>query len=192
MAGLLLTGGKSRRMGRDKASIVIDVATGETLASRLGRVLEEVADPALEVGPGWSRLERAEADLGEGPLTGIAAGWRSLRSGVPGAGTPPQQVIVLATDLPNLTPAVLVWLSARPEEASVVPVVGGRTQPLCARWCAADLDRAVEIVERGGRAVSAALGPATAYLGESEWGSVAAEAAFRDADRPEDLVPGAT
>jgi molybdopterin-guanine dinucleotide biosynthesis protein A len=179
-------------MGRDKASIVIDAATGETLARRLGRLLVEVAGPVLEVGPGWSGLERADADLGEGPLTGIAAGWRSLGSGGRRARTPPRHVIVLATDLPGITPAVLAWLAARPEAASVVPVVGGRTQPLCARWCAADLERAAEIVERGGRAVSAALGPATAYLGESEWGSVAAEDVFRDADRPEDLAPGVT
>jgi molybdopterin-guanine dinucleotide biosynthesis protein A len=177
-------------MGRDKASIVIDARTGETLARRLGRLLAEVADAVLEVGPGWSGLERAEADLGEGPLTGIAAGWESLRSGAPGTSAPFEHVIVLATDLPAVTPGLLAWLATRPEAGSVVPVVGGRTQPLCARWCGADLERAVEIVHGGGRAVSTALGPETAYLGESEWGAVASEGDFRDADRPEDLAAG--
>lgn len=182
VAGLLLTGGRSRRMGRDKATLELD---GERLSARLGRLLAEVAQPALEVGPGWSGLERAGPDLGEGPLTGIAAGWRSLQQlGFDG------DVIVLATDLPNLRAEVLAWIAGRPETVSVVPVVGGRPQPLCARWCRQDLERAVELVGHGERAVSAGLGPDTAYLDEAEWGAVAAAGVFRDADRPEDLSGG--
>jgi len=168
-------------MGRDKATLEVG---GERLARRLGRLLSEVARPVLEVGPGWSGLATAEPDIGEGPLTAIAAGWRSLQAGGFNG-----DVIVLATDLPSLTADVLVWIARRPEATSVVPVVGGRPQPLCARWCPADLDLVVDLVERGERAVSAGLGPDTAYLGEDEWRTVTAASAFRDADRPEDLAP---
>lgn len=179
VGGLLLTGGRSRRMGRDKATIEVG---GETLATRLGRLLAEVARPALEVGPGWSGLVVAQRDPGEGPLAAIASGWRSLReSGFEG------DVIVLATDLLSLTPRLLAWIADRPEPTSVVPVVSGRPQPLCARWSPADLDAAVALVDRGERAVSAGLGPDVSYLDESEWGAVAHPRAFADADRPEDL-----
>jgi molybdopterin-guanine dinucleotide biosynthesis protein A len=177
--GLLLTGGRSRRMGRDKATLEV---AGEILSVRLGGLLADVARPALEVGPGRSGLPTTEPDPGEGPLAAIATGWRCLR-GLGFSG----DVIVLATDLPLLTEEVLDWLAGRPEDASVVPVVEGRTQPLCARWCPDDLDRAVELVASGVRAVSPALGPDTAYLGEADWGTVATPLAFRDADRPEDL-----
>ena len=46
--GLLLTGGASRRLGTDKATIVWQ---GETLAVRAAVVLAQVCAPVLEVGP---------------------------------------------------------------------------------------------------------------------------------------------
>ena len=49
VAGLILTGGASRRMGFDKAKMVIE---GEPIRQRLIGVLCEVASPVLEVGPG--------------------------------------------------------------------------------------------------------------------------------------------
>jgi molybdopterin-guanine dinucleotide biosynthesis protein A len=167
-------------MGRDKATLVID---GEPLARRLAALLAAVTRPALEVGPGSSGLATADPDPREGPLAAIAAGWRSL--GKLGHCGP---VLVIATDLPRLTIEVLGWLAGRSETVSVVPVVQGRPQSLCARWCRADLDRAVELVGRGERAVHAALGPGTAFLDEGAWGYVAPALAFQDVDRPEDLA----
>jgi molybdopterin-guanine dinucleotide biosynthesis protein A len=184
VAGLILTGGRSTRMGRDKASLVIG---GMPLARHLALLLATTTRPALEVGPGRSGLATTDPDPGEGPLAAIAAGWRSLtRLGHDGP------VIVIATDLPGLTIGVLAWLAARPEAVSVVPIVAGSPQSLCARWCPADLDRAVELVGAGERAVHRALGPTTAFLGEDAWGSVASAQAFEDVDRPEDLAAGAT
>jgi molybdopterin-guanine dinucleotide biosynthesis protein A len=180
VAGLILTGGRSARMGRDKASLVIG---GMPLARHLAMMLATTTQPTLEVGPGRSGLETTDPDPGEGPLAAIAAGWRSLE--MRGHDGP---VIVIATDLPSLTVSVLAWLAARPETVSVVPVVAGRPQSLCARWCPADLDRAVELVGAGERAVHTALGPATAFLGEDVWGSVASAQVFEDVDRPEDLA----
>ncbi len=54
VAGILLTGGASRRLGVDKASLVVD---GETLAARAARVLTLVCAPVIEVGRG--RLGRS-------------------------------------------------------------------------------------------------------------------------------------
>jgi len=176
-------------MGVDKAALVVD---GEPLARHIGALLAEVAQPALEVGPGWSGLPVASVpDPGEGPLPAIVAGWLSLEAlGHTGS------VIVLATDLPWLTHDVLEWLAGASSPGpgadagpspSVVPVVAGHPQPLCARWCRADLERAAHLAAQGERTVRAALGPGTAYLDETAWGSVAPPEAFIDVDRPEDL-----
>jgi len=77
MAGLVLCGGESRRMGRDKALLVLD---GETLVLRVARTLAEVADQVL-LAPGTvGRLgvtgypEVADDPVGAGPLAGMAAG----------------------------------------------------------------------------------------------------------------------
>ncbi|MHB1508797.1 MAG: molybdenum cofactor guanylyltransferase [Acidimicrobiales bacterium] len=179
VGGLLLTGGRSLRMGRDKAKLEVG---GELLAVRLGRLLAEVARPALEVGPGWSGLVTSRPDPGEGPLAAIASGWLSLRERGEVSG-----VIVIATDLPWLTGELLAWIAARQESSSVVPVVDGRIQPLCARWSPADLDSALALVDSGERAVSSALGRETAYLDETEWGRAACPLSFADVDSPEDL-----
>nr|MDP9020189.1 NTP transferase domain-containing protein [Actinomycetota bacterium] len=53
VAGLLLTGGASRRMGRDKALLAVH---GLPLAQRTAGVLAAVVAPVLEVGPGRSTL----------------------------------------------------------------------------------------------------------------------------------------
>lgn len=170
VAGVLLTGGASTRMGRDKASIRLAGST-LTLAERAGELLEAAVSPgpAIEVGPGSSRLMRA-ADLGvhdpgTGPLTAVVAGREALeRSGFSGP------VLVLATDLPWLTPEVLSWLVGFPGGGSVVPVVAGRSQPLCARWSVGDLGRAVALARQGERSVRDVFGPEARFAAEACWG----------------------
>jgi molybdopterin-guanine dinucleotide biosynthesis protein A len=154
LSGLLLTGGAGRRLGRDKALLPIGEG-GEPLARTLGRSLAAVTGLAVEVGPGHSGLAVPdEADPGEGPLVAIAAGWSYLlergRSG---------PVLVLATDLPRLSPRCLGEIASwpAPDGSSVVPVLRGRLQPLCARWSAGALGRAAALVARGERRVEAAL-----------------------------------
>ena len=110
VAGLLLTGGASRRLGVDKAELVHD---GATLAARAAGQLEAVCDPVLEVGPGRSALPTVREDpAGTGPLAALAAGGRELaRRGHDGA------AIVLAVDLPAMTVAFLTLLRDHPGDA---------------------------------------------------------------------------
>ena len=76
MAGVLLTGGASRRMGVDKARIVVN---GETLAARSARVLASVCDPVVEVGSGVSGLPAVQEEpSGAGPLVAMLAGVGAL------------------------------------------------------------------------------------------------------------------
>src|SRR5438105_2544862 len=58
-AGVLLTGGASRRMGLDKATLVVD---GETFAQRAARVLTAACDPVIEVGSGVTVLPCAREE----------------------------------------------------------------------------------------------------------------------------------
>src|SRR5437588_11690359 len=55
VAGVILTGGRSRRMGRPKATVL--GPDGVTWAVRGARVLAAVAEPVVEVGPGHCEAE---------------------------------------------------------------------------------------------------------------------------------------
>jgi molybdopterin-guanine dinucleotide biosynthesis protein A len=181
VAGLLLTGGSSRRMGHDKATLVID---GEPSALRLGALLAEVVNPALEVGPQCSGLAAiAEDPPGEGPLAALVAGWSALsRAGHEGS------VVVLACDLPLVTSAFIRWLAQYPGDRSIVPVVEGRPQPLCARWSALDLRRSAERAARGARSFRDLLDDMDPVpVGPDEWAAVALPSVLADVDTQDDL-----
>lgn len=182
-AALLLTGGASRRMGADKASIPVGTVT---LAQRTAALLAEVATPLVEVGPGrtgWPAV--LEDPPGAGPLVAAAAGWRALSER---GWTGP--VLVVATDLPRLSPGLLRWLTAHPAPRAVVPVAGDRVQPLCARYTPSDLDRAVEMVAEGRQAMRDLLADIDPLLvPEHEWAGPAGwPDALADADTPDDLA----
>jgi molybdopterin-guanine dinucleotide biosynthesis protein A len=169
-------------MGRDKAAIVIE---GMSCAERVARCLSLVASPALEVGPGRSLLPAVnEEPRGQGPLCALVAGWHALT--VRGHR---DHVIVLACDLPLVTEALLSFLACRPEHGSVVPVVHGRAQPLCARFSSVALDNAARAVSAGYRSLAPLLeGDDVTWLEEPDWGEVADSQAFSDIDSPADLL----
>jgi molybdopterin-guanine dinucleotide biosynthesis protein A len=183
VAGILLTGGASLRMGTDKA--LLKTAAGETWAGRAGGLLAEVAELAIEVGPGWSGLEAVQEPVpGSGPLVALGAGARWLAD-CHWAGP----AIVLSTDLPHLNAALLAWLAGHPFSGSVVPLADGRPQPLCARYSAADLCLAAELAAGGCRAMRDLLARISAhYARPEEWARAAGDLqALADADEPADL-----
>jgi molybdenum cofactor guanylyltransferase len=178
-AGILLTGGSSSRMGRDKATIVVG---GETLAARTARVLAAVASPCVEVGPAVSGLPAVLEDPpGSGPLVAVAAGATGLPGGVP--------VLVVACDLPRLDVDLLRWLATHPADGSVVPVWEGRPQVLCARWSADALGEVPALVASGRRSMHALLERTVAVLIAPP---PALARQLADVDTPEQLaeVPG--
>jgi molybdenum cofactor guanylyltransferase len=181
VAAILLTGGASRRMGFDKALLPVE---GTPNAVRLGIVLKTVAAPVVEVGPGVSGLPSVlETPAGAGPLVAICAGGRQLRSlGHQGP------VLVLACDLPFMNSEVLAELGAWPGDGSVVPLVAGRAQPLCARFSEDDMAAVEAFVQAGERSMRSLLArPGIAFPGESEWAAPEARRAFADVDSPADL-----
>jgi molybdenum cofactor guanylyltransferase len=179
---MLLTGGASRRMGTDKALLRID---GMTMANRLGHLLSLVTSPTIEVGPGHSVLSSvADMQSGQGPLVGITSGileFERLEWFGP--------AVILACDLPLLDEAALRLLTDWPGEGSVVPVVDGHPQPLCARWSRVALQTAVTLAKSGQRSLKGLpmIGPGT-YLHEQTWGEVVSRETFSDVDDPQDLL----
>jgi molybdopterin-guanine dinucleotide biosynthesis protein A len=182
VAALLLTGGASRRMGRDKATL--PAPGGVTLAGRTAGLLLAVADPVVELGPGFTDLPAvADPQPGAGPLAAVAAGAAHLA--LHGHHGP---ALVVATDLPLLHLPMLTWLVGHPAAGPVVPLVEGRPQWLCARYDGATLAGAARAVARGRRRMADLVEGRDLHLANvGEWGPVAAPAAWWDVDTPEDL-----
>jgi molybdenum cofactor guanylyltransferase len=182
-AGLLLTGGASRRMGRDKAAIVVE---GRGLAERTALLLGEVAAPVVEVGPGYTALPRTvEASRGSGPLHAVAAG-----AGFLAAAGHAGPALVVATDLPRLTAGLLVTLATWPAPGCVVPIDAGRAQPACARYSPAALAEAVALAGAGERSLMAVLDRVeVTWLSPAQWVAGAGRPdALVDVDTADDLA----
>lgn len=176
IAGVLLTGGRSRRMGSPKATLRLG---GETLAVRAARTLGAVCHPVVEAGGGWSGAPSVR-DPGGGPVAGLVAACEALGW--------PAVVLVLGVDLPRADAALLRFLAGRPGVASVVPAVGGAWQPVCARYGPAALAAARAAGPTGGaRSLRSLLAadPGLCVVAEEEWRAAAPGAALDDVDTPE-------
>jgi molybdopterin-guanine dinucleotide biosynthesis protein A len=122
---IVLTGGRSRRLGADKATAVV---AGQRM---IDRVLSQLPDvPVVVVGPdpGVPGVTvTRENPPGGGPAAGIAAGLARVST---------EWVAVIATDMPFAVPMLLTL----PREAdAVVPVADGHPQPLYAWYRASAL-----------------------------------------------------
>jgi len=182
IAGLLLTGGTSVRLGQDKNVVLVE---GERLVDRTAHLLEKVCGPVIEIGPGYSKFTAVrEEPVGAGPLAAVAAGVGALRStGFTG------HALVLASDLWRLDLELLVWLSIYPSSRSVVPVVGGIDQTLCARYDEDALNTAVDLVAAGEHSMRSLLTAISAERVEiDQWGKIVGPECFTDLDTLEDLA----
>jgi molybdenum cofactor guanylyltransferase len=106
LAGVILCGGRSARMGVDKATITFD---GSTLLERGLARLDEVCDPVLIAGGNaprslTGRRSVIDAMPGAGPLGGLVAALRA---------TPHRLLAVVAVDLPWIDPRLLRLLAER-------------------------------------------------------------------------------
>lgn len=124
----ILIGGRSRRMGRDKATIEV---RGEPLWRRQVRLAGEAgargvflsmrADQGLDIG-GLDRVIDEQPDLG--PLSGIASALASCRA---------THLLILAVDMPAMTRDALREILSRCEPGfGVIPHTPVGAQPLAA------------------------------------------------------------
>ncbi len=124
VSGAVLVGGASRRMGRDKSRLEF---AGAPLATRTAGLLETLCEDVLLVGgdPPADAPGRRVPDP-DGPrcaLRGLVGALEAARG---------ERVLVLATDLPLVTPDLLLGLIAFPHADAVVPRDAAGAHPLCA------------------------------------------------------------
>lgn len=127
---IVLAGGESRRMGRDKASLEL---AGQTLLervlTRLDGLFPEVLVSVRAPRPDLDRPQLCDAVPGGGPLAGLCAAL--ARGGRP-------WVFLVATDMPFLhVPLIEALAEQRAGVDAVVAVVDGVVQPLAAFYSAA-------------------------------------------------------
>lgn len=132
-AGIILAGGQSRRMGRDKAHLPIPgnerITFVEHLVTLLNRLCSEVVLVARDssqadelAGPG-RRVVLDDAP-GGGPLMGLYSGLRMIGA---------THALVTAVDMPFVQPAVVSFLLSQTlNDELLVPIVHGVAQVLLA------------------------------------------------------------
>src|SRR5215470_5813664 len=124
VAGIVLCGGQSQRMGRPKAWLPF---AGEIMLPRVVRLLREVVEPVVVVAAPGQDVPPLPAEVamvrdeeqGRGPLQGLAAGLASLRGKADAA-------FLSSCDVPLLRPAfVLRLVELLGDNLIGVPRVGG-------------------------------------------------------------------
>ena len=152
MTVVILAGGQSRRMGRDKLQLTLG---GETLLARalrryaevFPRVLVSVAGPEKYPELGEKRV--FDRWPGAGPLAGLQAGL--LASG--------EDVFLTAADMPFSSPEKALMLSSLcgEAEACVLTDGAGRWEPLFGFYRLSVLPRAEALLSSGKRSMGALL-----------------------------------
>lgn len=182
VAGAVLTGGGSRRMGRDKSGIELG---GVAAATRTARLLAGLFRDVLLVG-GEPPPEAPGRRVPDSP------GPRCALRGLVGAleGSDAERVVVLATDLPLLRAELLLALVAWSEGDAAVPRDAGGAHPLCAVYRRERvLPVARQRLERGELALSGLLEAVdTLYLEGADLVAVDSDgAALTNINTPEEL-----
>jgi molybdenum cofactor guanylyltransferase len=175
-AGAVLAGGASKRMGADKATVLVE---GIPMLSRVVATLERAgACPVVQVGGparGPDLIVVADEVPGSGPLAGVQSALRW---------SPHPVIVVVACDLPHLTTeAVVALVGALGPGVAVAVADSGRVEPLCAAWRVSEVLAAVDdLLSVGERAVRA-------VFDRVHVASVAVDVrALRNVNRPDDLV----
>lgn len=180
-AGAVLAGGAGRRIGGDKAAVVV---AGRPLLEHVLRTLSRVASPVAVVvradtvlpplpepaPPLW-----VEPDGPRHPLAGVVHALEQARG---------RPVLVCAVDLPLLDPAtlrvLLIAAALAPAAPAVVPQTGKELQVLCALYRPAALAGLRDFpADARAQEVVAALGPAVVPFAD--------ESPFFNVNRPEDV-----
>ena len=185
---LIMAGGQSQRMGRDKASLLLGE---QTLLQRVLAVVQPLF-PHLLVSVRESRrdidqVQICDAYPNAGPLAGLCAGLKAMQ-------TP--WLFAVATDMPFVQSALVERLAARrsldyQSPQAVVPVVDGHPQPLAAFYARECLPQIEALLQgEGKRSLRAALDRlSVCYVDEADLR--AADPGLRtffDLDTPQDLA----
>lgn len=164
MLTVILSGGSSRRMGRDKAMLPYGGSTLLQYLINKYAVLGAVAVSVNEAGrfPFSGAAELTDPFPGEGPLNGIAAAFSR---------TDAQEIFLTATDLPYGEPAAVLRLAQLrgSADACILRSEDGKFEPLFAvygRSCLAPAERCLAAGKRSFRDLLSTL--SVRYVNYSE------------------------
>lgn len=179
---VILAGGLSRRMGRDKAALP---AGDGTLIEHLARRLAPVVDETIIAGGsgrpkllGVRIVDDRYANLG--PLAGMHAGFIAARY---------PHVWVVACDLPDVEPAMATLLRGLAGDyEAVVPRVDREPQGVCALYGRALASRIAALLDAGERSIKTLLAASNVrYVTTEELRAVDPELrSFRNINTPAD------
>ena len=181
---IILAGGASTRMGRDKANVLLG---GQTLLQHVIASTQQVFPQTIlsvrEPRPGIGLPQVCDASDVSGPLAGVIAAMTQVK-------TP--WVFIVACDMPFMQAAVIELLGQyRDGNQAVVPVIRGHAQPMAAFYAHGVLEVLRAHLARGGknslRAVFERL--CMRYVDETEL--IKADPALRsffDLDTPHDVA----
>ncbi|WP_271251946.1 molybdenum cofactor guanylyltransferase [Pseudanabaena sp. Chao 1811] len=164
ITAIALSGGKSSRMGRDKALLEIN---GETLLSQTSRIALQTADSVYIVARSQEQYQSLKIDSQasihlvldqkfDGALVGF---WQGIQA----IAKPTDWILLLACDLPNLQSEVLqTWarqladlpktaIAYLPTHAANPDESRKQWEPLCGFYRWQCCDSLVEFIEKGGR-----------------------------------------
>jgi molybdopterin-guanine dinucleotide biosynthesis protein A len=126
ITAFILSGGKSRRIGTNKALLEID---GMTLIQRLTELLESILPEIIissnepEVYDFLGKKIIKDIIPGRGPLSGINSALNYTNS---------QRNFIISCDMPFISPEMINYLIENKSDAEIViPRAEGRIQPLC-------------------------------------------------------------
>ena len=186
-AAIILAGGHSSRLGRDKASeLLLGRSLLQHVVDRLQGVVDEYvivraagqALPQIETGATVDIVEDAYPQIG--PRGGVYTGLHALQA---------PHAITLACDMPLLQPALLAeLLRVAPGHDAVVPL-NRLPEPLCAVYAASCLPAIEQCIEAGSYKLTGFLEAVDVlYLNPESWRSFDPEGvSFLNVNREADL-----
>ena len=141
---VILAGGDSRRMGRDKAMLPLGERTLlQHVADSVAQVFPQVIVSVREPRAGLDLPQVCDALPDGGPLAGLAAALERIE-------TP--WLFAVGCDMPFVSPKVIEVLAlSRAGHQAVVPVVQGHPQPLASFYARDCLDAIRDIQAGGGK-----------------------------------------
>lgn len=156
----ILAGGRSRRMGAPKATVLLD---GRPLLDHVAEAARAAGLTPVVVAKRTSELPPSdvprwdEPDEPQHPLVGVVAALR--RAAAP--------IVVVPVDLPRVAPGLLAAIAAHPARLAVVEAAG-RLHPLLGRFDPADADALEDAALAGAPVVRTVTALGAVRIGDDE------------------------
>jgi molybdopterin-guanine dinucleotide biosynthesis protein A len=183
-SAVIMAGGDSRRMGQDKANLLLGERTLlQSVAATLQPLFPQVIISVRQPRPEIDLPQVCDDPAFSGPLAGLAAALEHA--------TMPW-IFAVACDMPFITPAVIEHLALqRADFQAVVPMAGGFPQPLAAFYAKSCLDEVHACLHGDGKHSFRALLDRirVCYVSEEQMQAVDPRLrSFFDLDTPQDVA----